>query len=482
MNRNTDVIVIGAGISGLSAAYWLKQQGHSVQILEKADRVGGSIQTTQEDGLIIEHGPNSGMETNPVIGKLVESLGLVDEMIYANDEANNRYIVREQELHPLPMSPLKFFGTKLFSRKAKWRVPMELFIGKAQEDKEETVAEFVSRRLGQEFLDYAINPFVAGVFAGDPKELSVKAAFPKLEALEANYGGIFKGVIKGRRERKKRAAEGEESKQSAQMFSFRNGLGTLTESLGEALSDSIQTGVEVEEVKPEDNHWKVTYSKDGVSHKVSADSVLFAVPAYVASEFIRGLDNETAAALDAIPYAKAIMMYSAFDKKDVPIDLDGFGYLIPEKEKMNILGTIWSTTVFENRAPDGKVSFTTFVGGRRQPEKLELSDDELIQEMREDFALLMGIEAQPEKLFIRRWPKAIPQYTLGHLDREARIKTFEENHSGLFITGNHRGGISVADCIKHSEPRAEKIGEYLKNKKNSTAETQRTQRIEEKIN
>ncbi|MCF7804036.1 MAG: protoporphyrinogen oxidase [Candidatus Marinimicrobia bacterium] len=476
MNEHVDVVVIGAGVSGLSAAYWLKQQGHSVQILEKADRIGGSIQTTREDGFIIEHGPNSGMETNPVIGKLVESLGLEDQMIYANDEANNRYIVRDKELHPLPMAPLKFFKTKLFSRKAKWRVPLELFIGKAPEDKEETVAEFVSRRLGPEFLDYAINPFVAGVFAGDPKELSVKAAFPKLAALEENYGGIFKGVIKGRRERKKRLEEGEESKQSAQMFSFRNGLGTLTESLGSELADSIETGVEVQSVASGDDEWQVTYSKDGESREVSADSVLFAVPAYVASEFIRDLDNETAAALDAIPYAKAIMMYSAFDKKDVPIDLDGFGYLIPEKEEMNILGTIWSTTVFENRAPEGKVSFTTFVGGRRQPEKLELSDEELLQQMREDFAILMGVEARPEKLFIRRWPKAIPQYTLGHLEREARMETFEENHPGLFITGNHRGGISVADCIKHSEPRAEAIYEYLKTKTDSTAETQRKEK------
>jgi len=468
MNKQTDIIIIGGGVSGLATAYWLRQRGYSLQVLEKDDQVGGSIRTTRENGFIIEHGPNSGMETNPVIGRLVESLGLNDKMIYANGEADNRYIVRNQQLHPLPMSPPKFFKTNLFSRKAKWRVPLELFIGKSPDDKEETVAEFVSRRLGPEFLDYAINPFVAGVYAGDPKELSVKAAFPKLEALEANYGGIFKGVIKGRRERKKRLEEGEESKQSARMFSFRNGLGTLTESLGAELADSIQTHVDVDSVLWQEDGWQVTYTRDGEHHTIRATAVVLAVPAYAAAEYIRDLDNETSAALDAIPYAKAIMMYSAFDQNDVPRDLDGFGYLIPEKEHMNILGTIWSTTVFENRAPAGKVSFTTFVGGRRQPEKLELSDDQLIREMREDFALLMGIESIPEKLFIRRWPKAIPQYTLGHLEREERMETFEEHHPGLFITGNHRGGISVADCIKNSEPRAEAVDEYLRSIKEST--------------
>jgi len=463
MNETVDVVIIGAGISGLAAGYWLQQRGYSVQMLEKDAVAGGSIQTTKEQGYIIEHGPNSGLETNPLIRKLADSLGILDQMIYANEEANNRYIVRDSQLHPLPMAPGKFIKTNLFSTGAKFRILKELFVGPAPEEARETVADFVSRRLGPEFLEYAINPFVAGVFAGDPRELSVRAAFPKLVALEDNYGGLFKGMIKGRRERRKREAAGEESKQSARMFSFREGIGTLTETLQDQLQDVITTDATVTGTEKKNDQWEVSYTHQGNVYTVEANAVLFAAPAYAVSELIRDIDNETAAALNAIPYAKAVMIFTGYDRQAVPIDLDGFGYLIPEAEQMNILGTIWTSTVFENRVPPGKVSFTTFVGGRRQPGKLELDDDQLLEEMRADFRTLMGISVEPEQVFIRRWPKAIPQYTLGHLQREARMEIFEHEHPGLFITGNHRGGISVADCIKHSRPRVDKIDAYLKN-------------------
>lgn len=464
MNQCADVTIIGAGISGLSTAYWLSKDGYSVRVLEKSDRPGGSIQTTEKDGFLIEHGPNSGMETNPLIGQLVEELDLEDQMIYANDEANNRYIVKDGTLHKLPMSPPLFLKTKLFSGKAKWRVLGELFVGKAPEGKNETVAEFVSRRLGPEFLDYAINPFVAGVFAGDPANLSVRAAFPKLVALEDNYGGIFKGVIIGRKERKKKAKEGEESKQSAKMFSFRNGLQTLTDALAKSLGENLITGVTVESVESSsENGWMVKYSSENETETLQSDAVIFTTPAYATANLIKSLDTDTAESLNEIPYAKVTMIFSGYKAQDVPVALDGFGYLIPEKEQMNILGTIWSSTIFENRAPEGKVAFTTFVGGARQPEKIELDGEQLIQEMKADFTTLMGIQANPETVYLRKWPKAIPQYTPGHLEREAAMDAFEENHPGLFISGNHRGGISVADCIKNSKPRADSVVNFLKN-------------------
>lgn len=471
MSPSVDTVVIGAGVSGLSAAYWIRKQGYSVQILEKEGRVGGSIQTTRDNGFTIEHGPNSGLETNPVIRKLVDELGIRDEMIYANEEANNRYIVRDGQLHPLPMSPPKFLNTKLFSKRAKFRVLKEFFIKPPAEDTGETVAEFVTRRLGPEFLDYAINPFIAGVFAGDPSELSVRAAFPKLIALEDNYGGIFKGVIKGRKERKQRATEGEESKQSAQMFSFKEGLGSLIDALERQLAEEIVTDAQVISVLPDGETWKVTYRCQDKEQTVDAGTVLFATPAYATSELVRDLDNELAATLNAIPYAKAVMIFTGYRLQDVPRPLDGFGYLIPEVEHLNTLGTIWSSTVFQNRAPEGHVAFTTFMGGRRQPGKLDLEDSNLLAEMKEDFHHLMGITAEPEKVFIRKWPKAIPQYTLGHLKREDRMAAFEQNFPGLFITGNHRGGISVADCIKHSEPRALQVVHHLQRIKSTAAQT-----------
>ncbi|MBD3275837.1 MAG: protoporphyrinogen oxidase [Candidatus Marinimicrobia bacterium] len=462
MAKKCDVIIIGAGISGLAAAYWIKKAGYSVQILEKSDRAGGSVQTDHQDGYLIEHGPNSGLETNPLIKKLSEELGILDQMIYANEEGNNRYIVRDGTLHSLPMAPTKFLSTKLFSTSAKFRVLKEFFTGKADTEKKETVAEFVSRRLGPEFLDYAINPFVAGVFAGDPTELSVRAAFPKLVALEDNYGGIFKGVIKGKRERKKRAKAGEESKQSAKMFSYQNGLSTLSDALADVFKDSLTLNTSVTEIAKSEDTWIVSHSAEGDSATIEADAVLFALPAYSAADLIKSIDTQASNTLGQIPYAKAVMIYSGYKKSSVPIDLDGFGYLVPEKEKLNILGTIWTSTIFPGRAPENYVAFTTFMGGRRQPEKIELDDTQLLAEMKSDFQSLMGIEADPEMTFIRRWPRAIPQYTLGHLEREEQMNQFESNNPGLFITGNHRGGISVADCIKNSLPRAESVILHLK--------------------
>lgn len=461
MANRVDVAVIGAGISGLSTAFWLSRQGHSLKVLEKEDRVGGSIETTYEDGFLIEHGPNSGLETNPLIAKLSRELDIDDQMIYANEEANNRYIVRNSRLHSLPMSPPKFIGTDLFSWRAKLRVLGEFFVGEGSN--EETVADFVSRRLGSEFLDYAINPFVAGVFAGDPTELSVRAAFPKLVALEDDHGGIFKGVIKGRRERKKRAEAGEESKQSARMFSYRNGLSTLTDALGARLKEDLLTSVHVRDIQRSGEEWQVTIESEAGRDSFEARAVLMATPAYVTADFLRDIDNIAASTLEEIPYARVAMIFAGYDSSRVPLDLDGFGYLIPEKENFNTLGTIWSSTVFPGRAPEGRVCFTTFMGGRRQPEKLELSDEELLAEMLEDFSVLMGIDSEPEKVFQRRWPKAIPQYTRGHLEREKQMDEFERRHPGLFITGNHRGGISVADCIKNSGPRADNINSYLVN-------------------
>ncbi len=221
---NKKVVVIGAGISGLTAAHILHKVGYGVTVLEKNDKVGGTIETVVENGMLFDRGPNSALETTPIIAQLVEELNLKDQFVYANKEGNKRYILREGELHALPMSPPAFIKTKLFSGKAKLRLMKEPFIGRSTDGYYQSIAEFVTRRLGSEFLDYVINPFVAGVYAGNPEDLSVKSAFPKLYALEADYGGLIVGTIKSVRKRKKRK---EQSKQSAKMLSFKDGMQVL---------------------------------------------------------------------------------------------------------------------------------------------------------------------------------------------------------------------------------------------------------------
>ncbi|MCZ7615365.1 MAG: protoporphyrinogen oxidase [Ignavibacteriaceae bacterium] len=204
MPSNKKIVIIGAGISGLTTAYLLFKEGYDVIVLEQKDKVGGSIETVSADGFLFDRGPNSGLETTPLIQQLVKDLNLEDQFVYANREGNKRYILRNGQLHALPMSPPAFFKTELFSGKAKLRLFAEPFIGRSKDGYYQSIAEFVTRRLGKEFLDYAINPFVAGVYAGRPEDLSVKSAFPKLYALEEEYGGLIMGTIKSIRKRKKK--------------------------------------------------------------------------------------------------------------------------------------------------------------------------------------------------------------------------------------------------------------------------------------
>ena len=242
MTSDNKIVVIGAGISGLVAAYLLQKEGFNVTVLEQKDAVGGSIETIKEKDFLFDRGPNSGLETTPIISQLVEELKLKDQFVYANKEGNKRYILRDGILHALPMSPPAFFKSKLFSVKAKLRLMREPFVGKSKEGYYQSIAEFVTRRLGKEFLDYAINPFVAGVYAGRPEELSVKSAFPKLYALEEKYGGLITGTIRTIRKRKKSS---EVSKQSAKMFSFKDGMRVLPEAITKKLGENVKTGADV---------------------------------------------------------------------------------------------------------------------------------------------------------------------------------------------------------------------------------------------
>jgi oxygen-dependent protoporphyrinogen oxidase len=229
MADHHDVVIIGAGITGLATAWWLHKAGIDVALLEHDPVVGGTMKTDHDGGWLIETGPNSALETTPLLKAISADVGIAHELIYANDVADKRYILRDGVLHPLPMTPGLFLTSRLWSIPGKFRLMKEPFIGRAS--KEETIAEFVTRRLGKEFLDYAINPFVAGVYAGNPEQLSVQAAFPKLYALEKKYGGLIIGQILGVRERKKRA---EKAKDRSRLFSYRRGMQTLPEAIGKA--------------------------------------------------------------------------------------------------------------------------------------------------------------------------------------------------------------------------------------------------------
>lgn len=453
------VVVIGAGISGLTTAYLLSKKGIDVRIIERKSEVGGSIESVNENGFLYDRGPNSALETTPVIAQLIEELNLQDELLYANKEANKRYILRNNKLHALPMSPPALIKTELFSAKAKLRLMAEPFIGRSNDGYYQSLAEFVKRRLGQEFLDFAINPFVAGVYAGRPEELSVKSAFPKLYALEEKYGGLIIGTIRSIRERKKRA---EKSKQTAKMLSFKSGMIALPKAIANYIGNKIFLSAEVLSIDKTNDSYIVSYKQNGIDEAIVCDAVLSTVPAYVASGLFTKFNKKFKTHADAIYYPPVLIYFLAYNKKDIKQPLDGFGFLIPEKENKSFLGALWSSVIFPYRANDDIAAFTLFIGGSRNPNFIKESRETLLSRLRKEFEEIMKITGQPIYSSQRFWEKAIPQYNIGYVEHEKFFDEFEKENPGLFISGNFRGGISVGDCIKNAAIVAEKIDEQFR--------------------
>ncbi|MDR3668955.1 MAG: protoporphyrinogen oxidase [Ignavibacteriaceae bacterium] len=451
---NNKIVILGAGISGLTTAYLLNKDGYDVTVLEKKNEVGGSIETVFDKGYLFDRGPNSGLETTPLIEQIVNDLKLSDQFVYANRKGNKRYILRNDVLHPLPMNPKSFLKSRLFSSRGKFRLFAELFIGRSKDGYYQSIGEFVKRRLGQEFLDYAINPFVAGVYAGNPEDLSVKSAFPKLYALEEKYGGLIKGTIKSIKERKNRP---EKSKQDAKMFSFNDGMQVFPLAISEFLGEKVHLNSEVNSVETVQSGYKINYSNSGGLSSVDCNYLISTIPAYTASTLFGRFDSFLAEHLNKIYYPPVLVLFIAYDIKDIGQPLDGFGFLIPAKEKKSFLGAIWSSVLFPNRAGEGQASFTLFIGGARDPGVLTYDKDLLIKRVRNEFETLMRIVGEPIYLTYKFWPKAIPQYNLGYIEHENYFDKFEKDNPGILLSGNYREGISVGDCIKNSEKILNKI-------------------------
>ncbi len=448
------VAIIGGGITGLTAAFRLEQHGIPATLFEAADRVGGVIQTVRDGEYLAECGPNTILETSPLIGELISDLGLEERRIYSSDQAENRYIVRDKRPVKLPRSPLAFLTTPLFSYRAKTRLLAEPFIRRAPADVEESLAKFVRRRLGREFLDYAINPFVAGVYAGSPEQLSVREAFPKLHALEQRYGSLILGQALGARERKR---SGNVSKQNAPKFSFDQGLGTLTDALGQRLKEQIRTGQAIGKLIKQNGAWSLGQAGEH-------SGVLLALPAFRLAEMRVTCESKpiSLSMLAGIQYAPVASVVLGFRREDVEHPLDGFGALNPEVEQLNSLGTIFSSSLFPNRAPLGQVLLTSYVGGLRAPHLVSKTPDELCKLVMADLKTVLGVNGEPtyRHVFVHR--RAIPQYDIGY----GRFKTFmnelETNVSGLFFAGHCRDGVSLVDSIVSGHEAAGRIANHLK--------------------
>jgi len=453
------VAIIGGGITGLTAAFELKQRGLPVRLFEAADRVGGVIQTVRREGYLAEFGPNSILETSPVISNLVRDLGLESRRFYSEPSAENRYVVRGGKPVSLPTSAADFLTTPLFSLRAKLRVLAEPFIPPAPVEAEESIAQFVQRRLGQEFLDYAIDPLVAGIYAGNPHLLSVSQAFPKLHALEQRYRSLFLGKFLGARERKR---SGEVSKQDAKKFSFDDGLQVLIDGLQSRLGEEIETSAPIRGLERTEEGWLIEVGQGRDSAAVSCSAVLLALP----SHKMVSLNITTAPALEIsalaqIHYPPVASVVLGFRRADVAHPLDGFGMLIPEKEGFKILGALFSSSLFPRRAPEGEVAITCYIGGARAPALTEKTSGELAEIAVQDLGAILGVRGRPTFQHVAVFRKAIPQYNVGFAKYRALMSEMESKAPGLFVAGHARDGVSLSDSIVSGHHVAGRIETFL---------------------
>jgi protoporphyrinogen/coproporphyrinogen III oxidase len=451
------VAVVGGGITGLTAAFRLQRKNLPVTVYETGDRIGGMLQSVRRDGYLAEFGPNTILETSPQIAELVNDLGLAPRRLYSDPLANNRYLVRSGRLVKMPDSPLGFMKTPLFSRAAKLRLLLEPFVSRSDAAKEQSVAEFVERRLGTEFLDRAVDALVGGIYAGDPRKLSVREAFPKMFALEQKYGSLIKGQIFGARERKRRA---EVAKPNAKKFSFDEGLHVLPKTLETKLRGRIRLRSPVTRLRSVGDDWMVT-SADGSTATHSA--IIYAGTALgLARINIEGRGRINIATFAEIHYPPVTSVVLGFRRKDIAHPLDGFGMLIPKGEGFRILGTIFSSSLFPNRAPSDCVTLTSYLGGARAPKLAQLPAESVFEITCQDLRALLGVSGQPTFKHHVLFPRAIPQYELGYGRFKKSLTAIENSAAGIFFAGQYRDGVSVSDCIMSGHSAANRVAEYLR--------------------
>jgi oxygen-dependent protoporphyrinogen oxidase len=465
---DSDVIVVGAGLTGLTAAYWLTRRGLSVTVLEAAPRAGGVIGTRRlplDDGeALCELGPNSAMDTGAAVGALLRELGLDALRLNARAQAARRYLLRAGRLHAVPSGPLSFVATPLWSWRAKLALLREPFVGRRVDAGEQSVADFARRHLGAELLDYAVEPFVGGIYAGDPQRLSVDAAFPRLAELERRHGSLARGALLAALARRRTArAAAAPSKARATSFNFAGGMQTLIDALARHLAGlACSTRVRALRREP-DGRFALEVEGDGAHPCLRARALLLAVPAYEAAPLITPLGAggpAAAAALAAIDYPPVATVTTVYRRGDVSHPLDGFGFLAPGVERAPVLGTLFASSMFDARAPAGSVVLTSFVGGRRDPQAALAPESQIVAEVAGCNRQLLGAAA-PVASAVQRWPRAIPQYDLGHRQRLAAVAALEAEVPGLLLAGNWRDGVALSDCIESGSRCAERIAQQL---------------------
>lgn len=459
MAETRKALVLGGGIAGITAAVALQMRGVEPFLIEKSPRIGGSIRTFSRDGFLAEGGPQTFVVEEKRLFDFLRETGVLAQAEDAAPAAKKRFIVRDGKPRVVPMSPLSAVTTPLFSLRGKLRLAAEIFVPAKRDGNAESVANFVRRRIGREMYDYALNPLVAGIFAGDPEQLDVRFAFPKVWALEQRYGSLIRGTFPNAKA--KRASGLFEKKRT---LSFPQGMETLPRMLRALLDPRrVRTHSELTEIVRENNGWRAHWrSRTAVctffEEDEFFDELYIATPPRTWHEipFRDDALQKIFATVPQITMPPVTMFTLAFPRERVAHPLDGFGMLVPEKEKRKILGTLFTSSLFRNRAPDGFVTLSTYLGGSRQPEIARLPSDAQREIVLHELGELLGASGEP--VFEQRVenPFAIPQYNLGYEKFLSALDALEKAFP-LRFAGNFRGGISVAQTMSSALRAAETL-------------------------
>ena len=454
MPEPNHVAVIGGGISGLACAYRLQQLGVPFTLLEAEDRVGGMIGTVERDGFLFDSGPQSFQGTDALLN-LVRQLGIEEKLQRADPKAS-RFVLLQGHLREIPMSPKALLTSSVLGTGSRLKLISEAMRKTRPPDKDESVASFVRRKFGHEILEYLVSPFVSGVYAGDPEQLSLRAAFPTLDEWERQYGSVLRGAIKSRPAK---------SGGPPPLCSFERGMATLTQAIAKNLGKNLRACARVLGVRSLDpagrGRFDVRIAQASREESVASNALVLATPAYTTATLLNPLSSNLAHTLSGIAYAPVAVVAAGYHRRQIGNPLEGFGFLVPRREKLRTLGTVWNSSLFPGRARDGMVALTSFAGGATDPGIVARAEDEISQIVHEENARVLQIAGAPVASSVWRHSRALPQYNLGHGHVIEQIRDGMREIPGLFLSGNYLEGPSLGKCVEQGFNTAEAVQKHF---------------------
>jgi oxygen-dependent protoporphyrinogen oxidase len=451
------VAIIGGGISGLSTAYYLAKGGATATLLESRPRLGGVIETNHVEGCTIEAGPDSFLSIKPAALELIRELGLAGEVIGSNDHLRKTFVRRNGKLVPLPdglmmMVPTKIvplLTTGLIGWGTKLRMGMELMRSPKPRQEDESVAEFIEEHYGAEAVDYLAEPLLSGIYGGNPADLSVRAVLPRFVELSARYGSLTRGVLAERAKSKSRGTAAQPLFQT-----LKGGLGQMVDAVTAELAgkiDVIQTRAQA--IERAGNGFRIRLQNSWLD----ADCVVVACEAHSGAGLLQAVDSRVAELLGLVPYSSSMTVALGFNASAFARPPEGFGFLVPKKERRRLIACTWIGTKFPYRVSEGKIVARCFLGGMEDAAILQESDEAILAAVTAELQEIAGFRATPCFTRISRWPRSMAQYTVGHPRRQAELESRIATIPGLYLVGNAYQGIGIPDCIRMGRAAAEKI-------------------------